>query len=241
MAEQSDTFPLQATGRLRKNAAYFRVNYLMFVGLVTAVCFCLHPASLIVVAFLSMAWVYLFVVRQAPIVIGGRTFRQACPSSSLQHTRVLVQAPPLSVAALFWRSRGASLLQRAGEICWHLSRLTYHHILPHQVRPALYIVSGSELVGLGLPNSQILTEGRSCIWHNCHALLAVPESATSCSVGTILFLALGISVAGIALHGSCRVPDDLFTDEAEVGIAPAYVGNWYAHVRCSGHCLTHKL
>ena len=35
-------------------------------------------------------------------------------------------------------------------------------------------------------------------------------------MGTILFLALGISVAGIALHGSMRVPDDLFTDEAEV-------------------------
>lgn len=68
---------LQATGRLRKNAAYFRVNYLIFVGLVTAICFCLHPTSLFVVGFLAMAWVYLFVVRQSPIVIGGRTFRWA--------------------------------------------------------------------------------------------------------------------------------------------------------------------
>ena len=66
---------LQAMSRLRKNAAYFRVNYLLFVGVVTAVCFCLHPASLFVVAFLAMAWIYLFIVRQAPIVIGGRTFR----------------------------------------------------------------------------------------------------------------------------------------------------------------------
>jgi hypothetical protein len=38
-----------------------------------------------------------------------------------------------------------------------------------------------------------------------------------CSVGTVLFTALGISVAAIALHGSFRVPDDLFTDEIEVG------------------------
>ena len=37
-----------------------------------------------------------------------------------------------------------------------------------------------------------------------------------CSVGTILFTALGISVAVISLHGACRIPDDLFTDEVEV-------------------------
>lgn len=37
-----------------------------------------------------------------------------------------------------------------------------------------------------------------------------------CSVGTVLFTALGISVAAIALHGGLRVPDDLFTDEVEV-------------------------
>lgn len=40
-----------------------------------------------------------------------------------------------------------------------------------------------------------------------------------CSVGTILFTAIGISVAVIAVHGSLRVPDDLFTDEIEVGSA----------------------
>ena len=68
---------LQATGRLRKNAAYFRVNYLVFVGIVTAVCFGFHPTSLIVLAFLGMAWVYLFLIRQAPIVLGGRVFRCA--------------------------------------------------------------------------------------------------------------------------------------------------------------------
>ena len=72
---------LQAAGRLRKNAAYFRVNYLVFVGIVTAVCFGFHPTSLIVLAFLGMAWVYLFLIRQAPIVLGGRVFRCAVGSS----------------------------------------------------------------------------------------------------------------------------------------------------------------
>lgn len=36
-----------------------------------------------------------------------------------------------------------------------------------------------------------------------------------CSVGTILFTAIGISLTAIGLHGACRQPDDLFTDEAE--------------------------
>lgn len=44
---------------------------------VTVVTLALNPTSLIALAFLAMAWVYLFVVRQAPIVIGGRTFRSA--------------------------------------------------------------------------------------------------------------------------------------------------------------------
>lgn len=37
------------------------------------------------------------------------------------------------------------------------------------------------------------------------------------SVGTVLFTALGISVAAIAAHGATRVPDELFTDEIEAG------------------------
>lgn len=37
------------------------------------------------------------------------------------------------------------------------------------------------------------------------------------SVGTVLFTALGISVAAIAAHGATRVPDELFTDEIESG------------------------
>lgn len=55
-----------------------------------------------------------------------------------------------------------------------------------------------------------------------------------CSVGTVLFLALGISVAGIALHGSCRVPDDLFTDEAEV--PPPRLAAAYGLTACFACC-----
>ena len=38
----------------------------------------------------------------------------------------------------------------------------------------------------------------------------------ACSVAAVLFTAIGISFVAIAVHGSLRVPDDLFTDEIEV-------------------------
>lgn len=37
-----------------------------------------------------------------------------------------------------------------------------------------------------------------------------------CSVGTVLFTALGISVAAICAHGAFHVPDEVFTDDPEV-------------------------
>ncbi|KAL3130954.1 hypothetical protein ABBQ38_000277 [Trebouxia sp. C0009 RCD-2024] len=63
-----------ATGRLRKNALYFKVNYLVVILTITAVTMALYPTSLIVLGCLALAWLYLFVVRQSPLVIGGRTF-----------------------------------------------------------------------------------------------------------------------------------------------------------------------
>ena len=66
---------MQATGRLRKNAHYFKVNYLIMVFTVTLVTLAFNPTSFIVLGLLATAWIYLFVVRASPIVIGGRTFR----------------------------------------------------------------------------------------------------------------------------------------------------------------------
>lgn len=66
---------VQATGRLRKNALYFKVNYLVVIVTITAVTMALYPTSLIVLGCLALAWLYLFVVKQSPLVIGGRTFK----------------------------------------------------------------------------------------------------------------------------------------------------------------------
>ncbi|GLC34420.1 hypothetical protein PLESTB_000730500 [Pleodorina starrii] len=63
----------EATSRLRKNASYFKVNYLIVMMLTTAVTFIMHPSSLLVLGFLAATWVYLFMVRTAPLQLGGRT------------------------------------------------------------------------------------------------------------------------------------------------------------------------
>ncbi|KXZ53614.1 hypothetical protein GPECTOR_6g531 [Gonium pectorale] len=63
----------QATSRLRKNANYFRVNYLIVVLLTTAVTFLMHPSSLLVLGALLASWIYVFLLRTAPLTIGGRT------------------------------------------------------------------------------------------------------------------------------------------------------------------------
>lgn len=70
-----ETSHLQATGRLKKNAAYFRVNYLAFMLVVTVTCMVLNPTSLIVLGCLALIWGYIFGIRTSPLVIGGRTFR----------------------------------------------------------------------------------------------------------------------------------------------------------------------
>jgi len=33
------------------------------------------------------------------------------------------------------------------------------------------------------------------------------------SVGSVLFMGLGLGIAGVAAHGAMRVPDDLFLDD----------------------------
>ena len=52
--------------------------------------------------------------------------------------------------------------------------------------------------------------------HQWYDSIADDVLRCSCSVAAVLFTAIGISFVAIALHGSLRVPDDLFTDEVEV-------------------------
>lgn len=65
----------EAYSRLRKNAGYFRVNYLIIAVLTIAGSFITHPSSLLVLGLLLGLWVYMFAIKQGPLAIGDREFR----------------------------------------------------------------------------------------------------------------------------------------------------------------------
>lgn len=65
----------EAASRLRKNAAYFRINYLVVILLTVAATFLTHPSSLVVLGGLAASWVYVFALRSSPLVISGRELR----------------------------------------------------------------------------------------------------------------------------------------------------------------------
>ncbi|KAI8464691.1 MAG: prenylated rab acceptor family protein [Monoraphidium minutum] len=62
----------EATARLRKNAAYFRVNYVMTLLVAVALGFALNPSSLFVLGALMVGWTYVFAIRTGPLAINGR-------------------------------------------------------------------------------------------------------------------------------------------------------------------------
>uniref|UniRef100_A0A0D9XW25 PRA1 family protein n=1 Tax=Leersia perrieri TaxID=77586 RepID=A0A0D9XW25_9ORYZ len=66
-----------ATARLRKNLAYFRVNYAAIVALSLAATLLAHPFSLAALLALLAAWCFLYLLRPAdapPLAAFGRTF-----------------------------------------------------------------------------------------------------------------------------------------------------------------------
>ncbi|PKA50686.1 PRA1 family protein B4 [Apostasia shenzhenica] len=65
----------EATSRLRKNFAYFRVNYISVIAAVLAVSLITNPVSLLVLLGLLASWCFLYLLRPAdpPLVLCGRT------------------------------------------------------------------------------------------------------------------------------------------------------------------------
>lgn len=63
----------EALSRLKRNATYFRVNYLIIMLATTALTFVMNPMSLLVLAALLGGWIYVMFLRTSPLEIGGRT------------------------------------------------------------------------------------------------------------------------------------------------------------------------
>lgn len=60
---------------MRKNAGYFRVNYIIIAALTIAGSFITHPSSLLVLVSLLALWVYVFAIKQGPLVIWDKELR----------------------------------------------------------------------------------------------------------------------------------------------------------------------
>lgn len=67
----------QATGRLRRNLAYFKVNYLVCMVVTTLLVMIMNPWSLLVLGGLAASWAYVFVIRTVPIMWGERALTYA--------------------------------------------------------------------------------------------------------------------------------------------------------------------
>ncbi|KAI3473115.1 hypothetical protein Pfo_030407 [Paulownia fortunei] len=67
----------EATLRIRKNYNYFRINYLTVITAVLAISLLTNPFSLILLAGLLAAWLFLYLFRQSsdpPLTFFGRQF-----------------------------------------------------------------------------------------------------------------------------------------------------------------------
>ncbi|XP_030537346.2 PRA1 family protein B4-like [Rhodamnia argentea] len=102
--------------RVRKNYSYFRVNYLTVVAAVLAFSLVTNPFSLLLLAALLAAWLFLYLFRPAdsPLVLFGRTY------SDRETLGVLIV---LSVVVIFLTSVGSvlisALLAGVAVVCAH--------------------------------------------------------------------------------------------------------------------------
>ncbi|KNA13752.1 hypothetical protein SOVF_113660 [Spinacia oleracea] len=62
-----------AVSRLKTNFSYFRMNFTMIVLLILFVSLLWHPISLIVFLVMMVAWLFLFFLREEPLILFGRS------------------------------------------------------------------------------------------------------------------------------------------------------------------------
>ncbi|MCO5611251.1 hypothetical protein L7F22_065503 [Adiantum nelumboides] len=89
-----------AMSRGLKNVTYFRVNYVIFMLVVIGLSLLWHPVSLVVLAILVAAWIYLYFGRTEPLVV----FNRPCSEN-----QVLVVLAIATIIGLFLTKAGSTL------------------------------------------------------------------------------------------------------------------------------------
>ncbi|RAL41005.1 unnamed protein product [Cuscuta campestris] len=62
----------EAMSRIRHNANYFRVNYALIALVILFCSLVYHPISIIVFLLATVAWIWLYFFREAPVTVFGR-------------------------------------------------------------------------------------------------------------------------------------------------------------------------
>eukprot|EP00271_Cylindrocystis_brebissonii_P003598 TRINITY_DN14750_c0_g1_i1.p1 TRINITY_DN14750_c0_g1~~TRINITY_DN14750_c0_g1_i1.p1 ORF type:complete len:205 (-),score=22.93 TRINITY_DN14750_c0_g1_i1:532-1146(-) len=91
----------EATNRVKKNLAYFHVNYSLVLLAVIAFSMLMKPTAIFWLIALSCAWSYTFLVRTGPVVVWGR---------SLNDRELFVALTLLSVLVIFGLTSVGSIL-----------------------------------------------------------------------------------------------------------------------------------
>lgn len=103
-----------ATSRIRKNGAHFRLNYALLFTAVLALTLISNPVSLFLLCGLLAAWIFAYLIRTTPLILFNRTFSDR---------EVLALMGLLSVFVIFMTNVGSVLISAAmlgaGIICVH--------------------------------------------------------------------------------------------------------------------------
>lgn len=104
----------EATGRIRKNLGYFRINYALLLTAVVAFSLISNPVSLFLLCVLLGAWFFMYLIRTSPLVLFNRTFSEK---------EALVLMGVLTVVVVFLTNVGSVLISAAmigfAMICVH--------------------------------------------------------------------------------------------------------------------------
>ncbi|KAF3779035.1 PRA1 family protein B4 [Nymphaea thermarum] len=138
----------EATGRIRKNWTYFRVNYVILLAAVLAISLVAHPGSLIILALLLSGWIFLYLFRSEPLVLFGRTYTDR---------EVLGGMTLFTVIVLFLTSVGSLLISAlmfgVAIICAHASFRVPEDLFLDEQEPTVGFLSF-----LGAPASVVATQ-----------------------------------------------------------------------------------